>query len=356
MHKKIIFLMALCFFGLTSLFAKTEEIAATGIGSSRDIAILNAVENAVRQFNGVSVSKTDPTQALTVTHQVAVDIAQKDSKSENKQFTASGSSSSHVILEQINARYEGKVDSYKVIKETKTKEGYQVTITASFKTLDKYEQGALSSKKEYSLAVPVFFSKQSQLCAGNETLALLDNATFDVKEQLSQTRRFKLLDRQNFAAYEEELSLVAAGMTQQEEMKRLQNVIPADYILIGKIRQFSFANEKETLDLLGETHTTTKGKLEMEFSLLETATMENVFTSRSAFSIDQEDSELTCGEVFENLSKKVAWDITHKLSNRLFPAAKTQKTGRKVVRRAPDPQPEPVKEVQRPVVKLPFDK
>lgn len=348
--------MAFCVFGISSLYAKTEEITATGVGSNRDIAILNAVENAVRQFNGVSVAKEAPTQALTVTHKAAVDISQKGKKKDTKHITANGSSSSQVILEQINARYEGKVDSYKITDEKKTDEGFQVTITASFKTLDKYEQGALAAKKEYSLALPLFYSKQRALCVNGNTLSLLDNATFDVKEQLSQTRHFKLLDRQNFSAYEEELSLIAAGMTQGEEMKRLRNIIPADYILVGKIRQFSFANEKETLDLLGESHIKTKGKLEMEFSLLETATMENVFTARSSFSVDQEDSELNCEEVFARLSGQVASDITRKLSNRLFPSVQVQKTSRKVARRVPDPKPEQVKEVERPVVKLPFDK
>lgn len=342
--------------GLSSLSAQTEEITATGFGSTRDIAILNAVENAVRQFEGVSVSKTAPTQALTVTHQVAADLSQQGTDQDNKQVTAIGNSASQVILEQINARYEGKVDSYKILNEKKTDEGFQVTIKASFKTLEKYEQGSLAAKKEYSLALPLFYSKQSALCADGDTLSLLDNATFDVKEQLSQTRHFKLLDRQNFSAYEEELSLVAAGMTQEEEMKRLRNVIPADYILIGKIRQFSFANETETLDLLGESHTKTKGKLEMEFSLLETATMENVFTTRSHFSMEQENSELNCEEVFAQLSGQVAHDISRKLSSRLFPAAKTTKTERKVARRIPEPKLEPVKEVERPVVKLPFDK
>lgn len=351
MFKKIIFgLIALVICQIAQ--AKIQQIPATGVGTTRDIAILNAVENAVRQYNGVSIVQNDPTMRISEKQHVNVSGQKTDKKGKQETMKAGVVIYSDKIVEQVNATYKGKVNSYEITQEEKTDTGYKVSIVASFKEMDSYTAGKLAAKKEYSLAVPVFYNKQYTLCSEKKTATLLDNATFDLKEKLSATRHFKLLDRQNFSAYAEELALVAGGATQEVELKRLQNIIPADYILVGKVRQFDFSSQKETLDLLGEIQIKTQGKLIVEFSLLESATMENIFTTRSSFSFFQTGKQLDCETVFGILSNKVATETTGKINNRLFPEQVRQSNSYK--KAAPIKEKET--ETQRPVVKLPFDK
>lgn len=355
MLKKIISLVILLLFFFPMLEAKEEKITSTGTGSTRDLAILNAVENAVRQFNGVSIQKTAPTQAITLKQQARFDAEHMDKKRRKESISASANLTSKVILEEVNAKYSGKVDSYEITDEKKDGEVFKVTILATFKTLDKYQSSKLSNKKDYSLAIPVLYSKQNYLCSSGKTDKLLDDITFDLKEKISETQKFKLLDRQNFSAYAQELSLVAAGATPEEEKKRLQSVIAADYVLIGNIRQFSFEKDEETLELLGEVHTHTHAKLSVEFSLLEIATMENVFTTQSSVSFDKEDSSFSCDGIFHKLSGKVARDVTEKLLKKFFPQEQQVKK-KKTVNKRPYRNQKKAEETTRPIVKLPFDK
>lgn len=357
MYKKLLFIFSVVLLLAGNAIAKTHNITATGIGSSRDLAILNALENAVQQFNGVSISKDTPTTVITLKN--TVDLAAK--ANEGKKDTSiniTAKNSNQIIQEQINAKYQGKVHSYQIIKDKQLDTGYEVIITAQFITPDDYKQGPLANKKEYSIALPLFFSKQKVLCQGQDTMLFLDNATFDTKEALSNTRHFKILDRQLFAAYSEELSLISAGLTQKDEIKRLKNIIPGDYLLIGSIRSFSFEQKQENIDLIGEIQTQTTGTLNMDFSLVETATMENIFSTRSTQSLKRENGDLNCQIAFNILSGQVAKDIASQLSNRLLAPKKAKKASRKMAKRLPSVNNiEPQKDEQeRPIIKLPFDK
>lgn len=353
-------LFALLLF-LTSFSVQAKEISVTAIGEGEnyDWAVLNAVENAVRQTSEISI-EGNGLHKIDVSSSITREQSQSGSSSSNADATlnakgnfdressldAKGNVNSKNSYEEHNtdtitagvkdnskhipAKYKGVVSSYEVTEHT-TKNGvHQVKIKAIVEKHDSkdYESKNLIKKAEYSLAVLPFKGLKPFNCLGQKVSlddlnTLVTNAFI---ENLLPSRKFNLVDRNNFDNYADELSLIASDLTLSENKIRLKNIVPADYILVGTIENFSATETKEFIELTGETNYKSSSKLKLSYRILETATMEIVSSGSVEKNFSKESAFSSCYNVEELLVNRAVKDASNKLLTDIFPDYKVSKS------------------------------
>lgn len=351
--KKILFSLML----IISMSANAREIivSAIGEGENYDWAVLNAVENAVRQTNPISIErnglqKKDITHTLTqeqtahknnqiqgsafliadgkydekanLNAQGDYQQSEENTSNDRKTITSSVKDNS----KSIQAQYKGIVSSYEVVEHTQKNNMHQVRINAVILKEDTYDSHDYQSKdlikkSNYTLAILPFkaTTKLNCLCQKvslNEINNLMTNTFI---EKLVPTKKFTLVDRNNFDNYASELSLITDNMTLPENMVKLKNIVPADYILVGTIDHFNAATNKEFIELTGETNYESSSQFKISYRLLETATMEIISVGSVEKKFSKNGAFSSCANVEALLIKRAVAEASEKLLSDIFP-------------------------------------
>ncbi len=356
MKKLFALLILLSSFGVQ---AKEISVIAFGEGENYDWAVLNAVENAVRQTNEISI-EGNGLHKIDISSSISREQSQSGNSSSNTDATlnakgefgreghldAKGNVNSNNSYEDhktdtitagvkdnskhIPAKYKGIVSSYEVTEHT-TKNGlHQVKIKAVIEKHDSkdYKSKNLIKKAEYSLAVLPFKGLKQFKCLGQKVSlddlnTLITNAFV---ENLVPSRKFNLVDRNNLDNYADELSLIANDLTLSENKIRLKNIVPADYILVGTIENFSATETKEFIEFTGETSYESSSKLKLSYRILETATMEIVSSGSVEKKFSKESAFSSCYNVEELLVGRAVKDASNKLLADIFPDYKVSES------------------------------
>lgn len=345
--KKLLFALFL----LTSFVVNAKEVmvTATGSGKARDFAIMDAVENAVRQTTEITVERDKAFQQLDIkasgeyTRQKS-DIRSRSTEEDGKVVSGSKKQrdnlDSHKITanlennsKEILAKYKGSVQSYQIVKEEQKDNLVYVTINAVVIKEDVYDSHdykskGLVKKADYSLAVLPFKATKQLNCLGkkvsiDELNTLITNAFV---ENLVPSRKFNLVDRNNLDNYADELALITDDMTLPENKVKLKNIVSADYILVGTIENFMATSKKEYLELTGETSYESSSKLKLSYRILETATMEIVSSGSVEKKFSKESAFSSCYNVEELLVGRVVKDASNKLLTDIFPDYKVSES------------------------------
>ncbi|MGN0919737.1 MAG: CsgG/HfaB family protein [Alphaproteobacteria bacterium] len=344
--KKLLFALFL----LTSFVVNAKEVmvTATGSGKTRDFAIMDAVENAVRQTTEITVERDKAFQQLDIkasgeyTRQKS-DIRSRSTEEDGKVVSGSKSQrdnlDSHKITanlennsKEILAKYKGSVQSYQIVKEEQKDNLVYVTINAIVIKEDVYDSHdykskGLVKKADYSLAVLPFKATKQLNCLGkkvsiDELNTLITNAFV---EKLAPSRKFNLVDRNNLDNYASELALITDDMTLPENKIKLKNIVSADYILVGTIENFTATSKKEYLELTGETNYESSSKLKLSYRILETATMEIISAGSVEKKFSKDDAFSSCYNVEELLINRAIAEACEKLLTDIFPDYKPVK-------------------------------
>lgn len=352
--KKII--LALFLFTAISAQAKEITVTAYGEGDDYDWAVLNAVENAVRQTSDITVEgkglhKLDVAATASVDANHSAGYNSNDSlnteekklqgvlpqnnsfngsKQNSQQFNESASLNAMVGVrdnsKNILAKYKGSVSSYEVLEQTQENGKYRVKIKATVIKEDVYDSHDYKSKNlvkksEYSLAIMPFKIARNASCLGKNLSNSDTNAVISSLfiEKLAPSRKFNLVDRNNLDDYASEMVLIESDMTLPENKVKLKNVAAADYILVGSVDNFSASTHKEYIPLTGETSYESYSKAKISYRILETATMEIVSAGSSEQKFSKDGAFSSCENVKELLLKRAIADAAEKILTDVFP-------------------------------------
>lgn len=342
------------FFITTSTNAKEVTVEALGVGSDYDWAVLSAIENAVRQNSTVYVEKTLPEMRAMITVNDEAEV--KDGKEKSGKFNGNISGE----IKTIEAYYQGKVKSYRVLSMEEKNDKVYVTIEAKLDVVEEYKSPELEIKKpDYSLAVMPFKGLRTYSC-GRDTVALNvvnNNIANSINQKISKTKKFSIVNRDDLYDYANEMSLEAAGLT--KEKNKIGNLKSADYMIVGTINEFQSYTNTKTIDVTGESFVNSFAKIVVNYSLVETATMEVLFTDTTSASLSKEGQGLSCEGTLRDVTDKLADEISNDIMKALFPnyvaevAVKTEKTEQKAKSSTTTTTTTTTK--TREVVKLPFD-
>ena len=337
--KKI--LLALLLSVAFNVQAKDITVTAVGTGKSRDFAIMDALDNVVRQTSEVSISRDKAFKQLDVkasgeyTRQqsdkfLASETDGEDTTSKTKQRDKIDSHKVTAGIEdnskEIIAKYEGKVKSYNITKEEKKDNLYYITVSAVVFQEDVYDphdykSKSLVKKADYSLAVLPFKATKKFNCLGKKvSMDELNSLIADAfVEQLTPSRKFNLVDRNHLDSYADEIALITEDMTLPENKVKLKNIVSADYILVGTIENFTATSSKNYVELTGETSYESSSKLKLSYRILETATMEIVSAGSVEKKFSKEDAFSSCLNVEDLLVGKAVKEASEKLLVDIFP-------------------------------------
>ncbi|CAM3618540.1 CsgG/HfaB family protein [Parendozoicomonas haliclonae] len=200
--------------------AAIVQVQVKGTGLSEDTAVESALVQALRQVHGMDIKSV-----------------QQSSQFQQK---ADGKATTEVnVNRQSRIEAGGQIAGYDIIDSQCGADGCTASLNVR---VHKYEVPGLAGDKRRRIAVLPF-------TGGKEFRKLVAS---QVQEQLVQSRRFAVLDREQEEAYNAEKSLWQSGDVPLAEKARLGKVLGLDYIVTGSIEKAGVHRWADNVALTGE--------------------------------------------------------------------------------------------------------
>ncbi len=239
-------------------FAAEQVVDAVGYGSSRNQAISDALVQGLRQATGVSVDSREVMSTLSGRTSI--------STSEGDQFTSAVEIAQRGDLRLKTKGLVSRYDVHSVEQETDGSFRADVSVHVL-----KYDKPGLPADSRRTLAVMPFHSdKRSYSLLGDNTPAARVEAELRnrILDQFTQSRRMNVLDREFGAEFQEEKALWLSDDAALAEQAKAGNVLGADYIVVGNIRNVRSTRHVKTLQLTGETIVSYSGSAQLDYKII----------------------------------------------------------------------------------------
>lgn len=276
--KNIIAIMLVMFSTLT--MAAEVERRVTGYGQSYEDAVSNGLIQAVEQQFGVKLSSR-AAQQISIRQSID-EILIEDSNNQ-----------------QVEREAEGSVSSYDVLAKRCEENTCEVDLAVTFTV---YECAGRCADNLRKIGVMPFSGGDSRF---NSSLSN------HLLEQLTQSRRFAVIDRQHDQAYQEEKAIWESPDTPVAEKARLGQVHGLDYVLLGRVVNTSTRQVNETITITGESRNYIETSSTVQYQLIEVATRQIQW----AGTVDQVLSNYDLVDA----GRKTAEDIVLELLDNIFP-------------------------------------
>ncbi|WP_086233501.1 CsgG/HfaB family protein [Campylobacter devanensis] len=299
--KKYLFIFAFLACALNAevvTHTSTKTATGEGYGLTREEAINNAIVEAVGKISGVNINsiKKSNTQAI----------------SDN-----SGSNIVDAYSNDISKATKGRADSYEIISTNQDSTGKWVAVVEikNSKTTKSYKAPGLDNQQRRSLAV---FN-----ASYGDTRGLGENLKTHIISNLTKSRKFNILDRDNGGYYEMEKALIKSSNANSDEIYKLKNVLGSDYLMIFDIKAAQ-ARTKQS-NLTGQN--ITKAEVVVDYQVILFATREVKYSNTLTMSVSVKDDLKSNEAAF----KKIADKITSDILNAIYPLKIASVNGQEVV-------------------------
>lgn len=253
--------------------AKTVTVTTEGVGGSRQEAVGNALVEAVRQVNGVSISANQLLTSQSTT------TGQSDSDGSHVQFSMSQQQSG-----TIGAKSAGQLLGYSVLSSSRQEDGYHVVVRAR---IARYKTPGLDPHNRRRLAVIPFSSRlgQVQFFGDIDGTQLAGDLSEAVLAQLVQSRRFSILDRESWSALGAEQNLLRSANTPIAEKAKLGRTLGADYLFLGELLDANGGVRVHTQQLTGMSKRMASARLSVAYRIVVPATGQIKYADRVSLDI-----------------------------------------------------------------------
>ena len=299
--KKYLFIFAFLACALNAevvTHTNTKTAMGEGHGLTREEAINNAIIEAVGKISGVNINsiKKSNTQAI----------------SDN-----SGSNIVDAYSNDISKATKGRADSYEIISTNQDSTGKWVAVVEikNSKTTKSYKAPGLDNKQRRSLAV---FN-----ASYGDTRGLGEGLKTHIISNLTKSRKFNILDRDNGGYYEMEKALIKSSNANSDEIYKLKNVLGSEYLMIFDIKAAQ-ARTKQS-NLTGQN--ITKAEFAVDYQVILFATREVKYSNTLTMSVSVKDDLKSNEEAY----KKIADKITSDILNAIYPLKIASVNGQEVV-------------------------
>ncbi|GFM38046.1 hypothetical protein DSM19430T_27300 [Desulfovibrio psychrotolerans] len=260
----LVLMTALCLLAFGTVGAESITITGKGTGKDREAAVQSALQDALRQVNGLNMVATQKTR------RDSVQLSVTDPKGDSSTVKLEANSQSSTTIDT-----KGVISSYQ-IEDVGSENGLvAVTIRA---VVERYSAPGISTDSRRKLAVMPFGAPSDDI--GRKV-------TQQAVSQLVQSRRFAVLDRENDAAYVAEASRWASNLTRVQEKAKLAQQLGADYLLVATVSSFDAKVQTQTLALTGESKRIVSGYGVLQYRVLVPATMQVKWAADIAVTLDR---------------------------------------------------------------------
>jgi curli biogenesis system outer membrane secretion channel CsgG len=259
--------------------AAPVSVTADGRGPTPERAVQAGLISALEQVTGVALKSAAALDTSLVSN--GSDTQQSIQISEDYQA-------------KIRQESGGVIREYRIISNRLEPGGeYVARLTVS---VEKFTALGLGNDTRRRIAVATFAT------AGAQTGSTADQLRDRIAAHLVQARRFAVVDRSQDNAYTREMALLQSGDTPMAERARLGQVIGADYIVTGKLRQTAATRSDRLIELTGEVVSSfTDGSAEADFQVIEIATRQIKWAGTA---------RISGGAALDQVSARIAHDIT----------------------------------------------
>jgi len=273
---------------------KGVSVEAEGVGPTPSIAVLRALDQAIAQVNGRRVSSSSEAVAAGLHIDVSgLGSAQVDGDAyvERVVSASDGVIRSFTVLsseevERVDAEYsfDGEAssggwlgDSIKVKQEEKVLSHYwKAKVRAD---VAKFVGPKDDGRPKIVVAAPRTGGSAYEV--GDNRVASADVAA-EIRSRLSdaltQTQRFKVLDREFNDEMQAEVDFINSGNARSEEVARLGQRLATDLILVPTIERFAYPRSSRQLHMSNRTLTSYSGGGRVSLRLINASTGEVVMS------------------------------------------------------------------------------
>ncbi|MEI6486801.1 MAG: hypothetical protein WCO11_11105 [Sphingomonadales bacterium] len=236
------------------------EVKVDGVGPTRDAAILDGLNLAVRQVNGV------PLAGISLNSQGSLDYGQ------------SGSNAFGITNETVLSVTQGSVKGFAILSEKPGAVAKDDPRTPSWRIslkveVNKYKPSAAAKLTKIMVLAPRTTS--SSFTIGDQTMAAADvgSAIRDqIGDVIGKSGRFAVIDRQFDADINQELAQIAPGTTANQDIAKLGQRLTVDLLVIPEIKRLAYIKSGRTLRYSGRELRSYAGGIEMTFHVVNVAT------------------------------------------------------------------------------------
>ena len=257
------------FLNINSSFAKltTIEVTTEGTGTTKQLAILDGLKNAITQVNGAVLGAS-----------TAVSISEVSSSQDQN----SSYESSQAFQQNIKSATKGVVQGFDVISVTQNPDLGNLFVIEMNVKVAKYKKS--KQLKRLRMAVSNFYISKD--LSKSKTA---NKFAFDVQDKLidllTQTRKFAMLDRQFLKDQQKELNFINSPDVPTEEMARLGNKAGTDYIITGVLKDLKKVTNTKKMQSTGKVFKNTKFTAELNYRIIDIATSQVKFSDTTSISI-----------------------------------------------------------------------
>jgi hypothetical protein len=258
-------------------------VQSEGTGKTVGSAVGSALSSAVAQVNGAALAAT----TLTVEARAALDTATESS-------FASASATSETVAQST----KGIVREYRIVSKRQDGPLYSVTVEA---TIAKYARSPQADRLRVSV-LPFRLTKEGQA-------RFRDLFVQELSANLSQSRKFAILDRQFESERQSEMAIVSSTDSSVEEMAKLGNRLGTDYMIVGTVNDAVF--QTINTQIAGRTLSRTEVKIALSYRVIDAPTGQVKFSDGWSRSAE--------GVTVESLAKQGAEAISRQILDAIFP-------------------------------------
>jgi len=264
----------------------TIEREVIGHGQTQESAILDALIQAVSQINGIDIESI--TEARSRFERALV---QKNGA--NEKMVSSSSDTS----KNIATASEGVVKSYEVLslKRENDPSGWVAVLKVQ---MPRYVATGQDRSRMRTMAVLPFRVQAESYDIGDVQFSAEEfswQLNHKLITELTQARKFRLLDREYVEEYENEKALLKSGEVPVEETLRLGQRLGSDFMITGVITDYRIKEEEK--QVLGLAATNRSVSLIFEFRVIEVAPQEIRWSGAVELALDQGDlKQLTASD------------------------------------------------------------
>ncbi len=227
--------------------ASCDGTEAVGLGSDREAAVIQALENAVRQACGVAIASSTETERSSENSIVEVRINEACSE------MRSTFKSSALLNRDISVRTKGLVESYRVLSEEidPTSRKVRISICAQIPEFDPRNPRP-GAKPTLIVVKPT--CRQSTFDVFGSQVSAQDVARSletELARDIFKTRAFTLLERERLAAILGEQAFIASDLTALREKAKLGILSGGDLVFISEVEDLVAAQDERVIKLTG---------------------------------------------------------------------------------------------------------
>ena len=215
------------------LFAKIETsyLQVEGVGRTKSEALTNALIEVIKQTKGVAI---DTKRAyIKSVSELGVMVDGRGSH---------GVSISEESTQAITEATKGFIQNYSIVDSYKEGSDWVVRVRVAMK---RYKAPGFNPNKRRKMAIIPFEYASTYSVYGSSVNGVRVSELFTqtLVTKLTQSRKFTILDRENSKYYEQEKNFITSGNSSKDELLKLAKRLGTDYLLIGKIRNYSIVNK-----------------------------------------------------------------------------------------------------------------